>query len=390
MDTGGRCFAPQKLKDSCDKCSASKVRCTKEKPTCGRCDRLGYPCSYRPARRVGRPYRPRTSSSDNQTDEAAAAEAPVQRPRLSRFVDESVRLRSKFASMRKLHVSPGGNEEPGESDDKQHQDDVHDSSMSHSRQGDSSPSERDLIQGPSIDASTKPPTPLLDTSNSTCTTTSSLSEDASRNPTIHDWEKNKTGSNASEPDCATVAMDMLQQLDLTNAKLQAGAIAGLHIDAQTLGAAIHTVTTTFRRLPTILICPCSERSDVGLLAAAVCVTTLDVHGIILSNSTRRNKEQPSPTVLLLEDPPSWDRMDLCTEYFGVRPEEEEGTTIRALAELAKVAKVVLQFTKRYSDRDRDRNAAGEDLCSPDFLPALATFLRCRLQSITKEATDWLA
>ncbi|CAG8071497.1 unnamed protein product [Penicillium salamii] len=65
---------PTKLKDSCDKCSASKVRCTKEKPSCTRCDKLCYVCSYSPARRVGRPI---------------ANEAVTQ------FVDESVKLYSR-------------------------------------------------------------------------------------------------------------------------------------------------------------------------------------------------------------------------------------------------------------------------------------------------------
>lgn len=52
-----------KLKDSCDVCSASKVRCTKEKPVCKRCEKFGYHCLYSPARRVGRPYRPCSTQS---------------------------------------------------------------------------------------------------------------------------------------------------------------------------------------------------------------------------------------------------------------------------------------------------------------------------------------
>jgi hypothetical protein len=47
---------PRKLKDSCDMCSSSKVKCDKEKPNCGRCRKLGYPCFYSPARRIGRPH----------------------------------------------------------------------------------------------------------------------------------------------------------------------------------------------------------------------------------------------------------------------------------------------------------------------------------------------
>ncbi|KAH0491912.1 hypothetical protein TgHK011_003314 [Trichoderma gracile] len=52
----------RKLKDSCDLCSASKLRCNKQKPTCARCASLNQPCSYSPARRAGRPHRVREKS----------------------------------------------------------------------------------------------------------------------------------------------------------------------------------------------------------------------------------------------------------------------------------------------------------------------------------------
>jgi hypothetical protein len=54
----GRCLDQQvKLKGSCDPCSTSKVRCTREKPSCSRCEKLGHQCYYSPARRFGRPNR---------------------------------------------------------------------------------------------------------------------------------------------------------------------------------------------------------------------------------------------------------------------------------------------------------------------------------------------
>lgn len=56
-----------KLKESCDLCSTSKIRCTKEKPSCKRCDKSGFRCHYSPARRVGRPYRPCTAQSSINT-----------------------------------------------------------------------------------------------------------------------------------------------------------------------------------------------------------------------------------------------------------------------------------------------------------------------------------
>ncbi|GAB7330919.1 hypothetical protein MBLNU13_g02440t1 [Cladosporium sp. NU13] len=43
-----------KLRDSCIACSASKVKCQKEKPTCSRCSERGIKCEYATSRRTGR------------------------------------------------------------------------------------------------------------------------------------------------------------------------------------------------------------------------------------------------------------------------------------------------------------------------------------------------
>ncbi|KAB5566221.1 hypothetical protein GE09DRAFT_730862 [Coniochaeta sp. 2T2.1] len=73
MDNYHRRYHSQhvKLKDSCDSCSASKVRCTKEKPTCTRCTKLEHDCYYSPARRIGRPNR--TFSSDRDSTPSSIA-----------------------------------------------------------------------------------------------------------------------------------------------------------------------------------------------------------------------------------------------------------------------------------------------------------------------------
>ncbi|KAL6718200.1 hypothetical protein ACLMJK_004288 [Lecanora helva] len=44
-----------KLRDSCDACAIAKVKCTKKKPTCTRCDRRGFNCEYNATKRAGRP-----------------------------------------------------------------------------------------------------------------------------------------------------------------------------------------------------------------------------------------------------------------------------------------------------------------------------------------------
>ncbi|KAJ5618466.1 Aflatoxin biosynthesis regulatory protein [Penicillium herquei] len=43
-----------KLRDSCNACAVSKVKCSREKPTCSRCMRRGSNCEYLVTRRAGR------------------------------------------------------------------------------------------------------------------------------------------------------------------------------------------------------------------------------------------------------------------------------------------------------------------------------------------------
>lgn len=58
-----------KLRDSCDACASSKVRCHKEKPTCSRCARRGLVCEYVATRRAGRKHdSSRQSHGSNSTN----------------------------------------------------------------------------------------------------------------------------------------------------------------------------------------------------------------------------------------------------------------------------------------------------------------------------------
>lgn len=84
----------QKLKDSCDKCSTSKIRCTKEKPSCARCEKMGYTCFYSPARRVGRPHRSKDSSSGKNGEETETRSTRTIKP--IRFIDEGDKIVSRL------------------------------------------------------------------------------------------------------------------------------------------------------------------------------------------------------------------------------------------------------------------------------------------------------
>lgn len=60
-------LAGPKLKECCDLCSVSKLRCNKQKPTCARRASLNQQCSYSPARRSGRPHRGQREKSQQQS-----------------------------------------------------------------------------------------------------------------------------------------------------------------------------------------------------------------------------------------------------------------------------------------------------------------------------------
>ena len=55
MSGGDTAAASQeKLRLTCNQCALSKVRCNKRKPTCQRCEKLGFECVYDLARRRGK------------------------------------------------------------------------------------------------------------------------------------------------------------------------------------------------------------------------------------------------------------------------------------------------------------------------------------------------
>jgi hypothetical protein len=66
-----------RLRNSCDRCTRSKLKCDQEKPSCNRCAIRRQPCVYSRARRAGRP--PRTSRNE---DEIGQIQSSTKRIRL--------------------------------------------------------------------------------------------------------------------------------------------------------------------------------------------------------------------------------------------------------------------------------------------------------------------
>ncbi|KAL9035831.1 MAG: hypothetical protein Q9214_006412 [Letrouitia sp. 1 TL-2023] len=70
----------KRLKDSCDNCAASKVKCNKVKPTCTRCQDRGISCQYAPSQRSGRKATPSSASSTASATATAPASTTVTPP----------------------------------------------------------------------------------------------------------------------------------------------------------------------------------------------------------------------------------------------------------------------------------------------------------------------
>lgn len=70
--------AAPKLRDSCEACAASKVKCNKEKPTCARCTRRKIQCEYVVTKRAGRKHDSRKTTS-TQTGSTTASDAGILR-----------------------------------------------------------------------------------------------------------------------------------------------------------------------------------------------------------------------------------------------------------------------------------------------------------------------
>ncbi|KAF2464015.1 uncharacterized protein BDR25DRAFT_307430 [Lindgomyces ingoldianus] len=64
------------LRNSCEPCHVSKLRCSREKPVCARCAKNGMNCSYAPTKRPGRPRKvpPAAPTAANVTQGAVGQE----------------------------------------------------------------------------------------------------------------------------------------------------------------------------------------------------------------------------------------------------------------------------------------------------------------------------
>ncbi|KAK5061593.1 hypothetical protein LTR84_008137 [Exophiala bonariae] len=369
--------AMPKLKDSCDTCAASKIRCDKQKPLCGRCERLGYPCFYSPARRTGYAR----SRGVNQ-NEAAASRGPSHAPHIN-----SSGVSGEWMSIAAQQKSKSSTANP-----------------------------------PVPDGKSKSPTSIQDHAldgprNNDSDSQNGITTSRPQGSTITgEYFANRTVAEglAQGSDCAIASVNTVIQLQLAMAKLQLqqeharsrhrneGCAPPLQI-GQNFGLrdAMTTVTNAFGILSTILVCPCFGSPEIGLLTTAVFLSIFDVYRTILvisesdvSDSVQSTPDSDADLACILasvEDEFGHGHMSPFESSYNSSINSvnsssslsDAGTESlvadRVPEELAKVARIILQFAKRYRGGGSGRQA-------PEFLKNLDHLLRSQLQSVTMEAT----
>ncbi|KAJ1709722.1 Zn(II)2Cys6 transcription factor [Aspergillus flavus] len=329
METYNPQIPARKLKDSCDVCSASKLRCDKQKPTCSRCANLNRPCTYSPARRGGRPHRVRRKASESQSQDQIRAQSPQQCFKAPETNTSNSHL-----------VEPTGI--PSQGDNQVGCDNgwfpgTH--TMSHYQDS-------------------QPQSAAMSSSSSSCNVMS-MGLDA----------------DTAETDCTKVALSIVEQLEMSKGRPRTA--------APTYGSSGLTATEACQRLLTILMCPCSEQADVALLVASGCISLMDVvHCSAGADS--------DPGSVNYDGPYTNDGMSIsqgsCNEdvLMWSRPQSSSrsltGDGQSQVGDLSKIARLILQFTDRYC-QDNKGGARWEH--TTWVVAPVAALLRCKLQSVTQ-------
>jgi len=362
----------QKLKEACDVCSTSKIKCNKAKPICGRCDKLGTKCKYSPTRRMGRPHPPRHTQSQIMPK---VIKEPVKRlaslqNRHESFESESDtsvnELRGPLGEIRAKRTTTLRANGTDYNDDyipdaqgsvilqrqpvkSRHRDEYNFRESSNTKQ-------KDMIEeGRMFDFNGQVSTGESDgffqqavANDDISLLHSSVSSQSRRTSSTIDklsgmssYGESSASSNACEEDCATLAINTLEDLNRTTPALKRAA-SGTVIDemeTESHDSPMKIVSMAIKCISTILVCPCSQKMDVCLLAATVCTAILDTYGLLICNCTPRQSG-------------------------------------KVLGELPKVASLVMQFNKRCSQDVKEN--------PENLLPALGASLKSRLQSMTNE------
>ncbi|KAK3381203.1 hypothetical protein B0H63DRAFT_560926 [Podospora didyma] len=289
METSGsRRLAQQlKLKDSCDPCSTSKVKCTKEKPICARCDKFGHRCYYSPARRIGRPHRPPNANTNNTGTSSSSS--------------SSSSLLQHQHQNQKPPISPSHSTH-------------HQSGSRSSRSTPPPPLPPPISWASSASSSSNSPSAIIDISTAMPYIESSPPQIADSHTCLLLQDPPSPAPDTAIPDTSNCHGLLL-------------GIIGANLNSNkppSLTEASSFITSSVTTLSRVLICPCSQDLDVALLAVAGCNVVLDV---VDDLATEFPYNSSSGTA-------------------GTSNGEADPNQV-IVGELRRVANLVVQFTSRY-------------------------------------------
>lgn len=399
----------RKLKDTCDLCSVSKIKCERQWPQCSRCEKLGHQCIYSPARRQGRPHPARKKAEKNSPE--------LIRPPSQRSTNGANTTLSPTAPLVARNPIPGekvkrvrgnncGQSHRTEPCRTSHQPDVLLEYQSN-KPGQQNPPIlpfQDNIEWCNLPIYTTSLDTLLsptESSNSRSTADSDITVDThSTNSSRSDRSSNSISFECS--DCTMLATDILQGLTTISTR----SFPDSDLKGTTFDAELNTTSNAVKRLSAILICPCSENPDVGLLCIAVSTAILDVYQNLLERCTEPAPPTPPTTnstsngpcntvewlnsVSLIQSMISNSNDSRLQDEVASRKLVQQSIVRRVLEDLPKAANVVLQLERRYSSANptaAEGKDANEGMAS--LLPAMAIEQRVRLKDIVQKATGLL-
>ena len=248
-------------------CSAAKVRCNKNKPICGRCERLGYPCFYSPNRRIRKPRSVQSSGSLTRTNDSTSLGS----------IDRASRTTSPESS-----VASNRSPQPSLSDCNQNtfigttktlkcrsrdldSDDAFNPSIPNHEPPhclSTEPDDFTCLHPENLAYVSGPFFNTINTDVNTLSTYPDISNAFSSCNNISQFTCNQatptSDSNKLAHDCAANLTILLQSLSVTSATPS----------SQNLQASVDQIRT-------ILICPCSLRANIALFLAATCLSLID-------------------------------------------------------------------------------------------------------------------
>ncbi|KAI6245260.1 hypothetical protein HI914_06548 [Erysiphe necator] len=377
-----------KLKDTCDICSSSKVRCDKQKPTCGRCERLGQPCLYSPARRIGRPssvrgprnIKPSTQSTRDCQQQHFTDPIPPD------FKSED----TSFLGGIKLPLTLGTCSEIT----RQNNEHSRISQERHSSVSKKCAQECAIVRENSLEKQvdlsedlliSTPSLSLCGTDSYSICQTQNLHSNH-RNGAIpvdfQDADNNSVKASSKSFDCAVIAIKLLAQLEMMSQKLESDPTNENYTQIQSCDAMIGIVTASLTPLSTILICSCSKNLEVAFLVSSALLAVLDILVFIikrLSHHSRQNSNVVSTTPFEKIK----DSLESQRDYPHISTPKDLISSLHSklMKELPKVAKIVSLFPNLIDDGD-------EEYKSSELLLALAADVKSKFQCLASRIADW--